>query len=323
MPIDLFSVDNHLLQPARKTRVRWPRQAGGLYPFAVMLFSGFVPSIGTILFLFPLLSFSAAHFAGWEPFFDPAQEQFIRLVAGFLPIYFWVWLWLAIFERRRFRTIGLKSRFPLKEYGRGLFVGLLMFSTSIGLLAIFGFVTVETASLEQNGWMILQGAGLLLVAWMIQGAAEEVLIRGFLMPILSVRYGTLLGILLSSLLFALLHLLNPNVSLIAILNLFLFGVFAALYALYEEGLWGVFSIHAIWNWAQGNLYGFEVSGMEIRSAIIFDLKEIGPDWFTGGLFGPEGGIAVTVVLLLSSLVVVVADRQRTRVVSPKEGLSRD
>ena len=310
MSHNLLAEDNQLLQLARQARLRWPRQGMMLYPVAVLLFSGFVPSVGAIFFLFPLLALFRILFAGWNPFFEPTHELFIQLIAGFLPIYFWVWVWLAIFERRAFWTIGLKSRNFVKEYGRGLFVGLLMFSSSIGLLALFGFVTIEANSLEQINWMTLQGAGLLFVAWVVQGAAEEVLTRGFLLPILSRRYGTLTGILLSSMLFALLHLLNPNVSLIAMLNLFLFGVFAALYVLYERGLWGIFAIHTIWNWAQGNLYGFEVSGMEIHSAIIINLKEIGPDWFTGGLFGPEGGAAVTAVLLLSSAAILVADKRR-------------
>ena len=99
------------------------------------------------------------------------------------------------------------------------------------------------------------------------------------------------------------HALNPNLSLIALLNLFLFGLFAALYTLYEGGLWGVFSIHAVWNWAQGNIFGFEVSGQLAPGGTMFNLMETGPDVITGGPFGPEGGLAVTIVLLVGCGVV--------------------
>ena len=116
--------------------------------------------------------------------------------------------------------------------------------------------------------------------------------------------------LLPSLVFAALHLLNPNLGLIPLLNLALFGIFAALFALYEGGLWGVFAIHSAWNWAQGNLFGFEVSGSPAGSTVIFDMMEVGPDWLTGGAFGPEGGLAVTAVLIAGSLLVWLANTQR-------------
>jgi membrane protease YdiL (CAAX protease family) len=107
------------------------------------------------------------------------------------------------------------------------------------------------------------------------------------------------GIIISSVIFTIMHALNPNLSFVAILNLFLFGLFAALYALFEGGLWGVFSIHAAWNWMQGNVFGFEVSGGFAPGGTIFDLMEVGPDVITGGPFGPEGGLSVTVVLVVS------------------------
>jgi membrane protease YdiL (CAAX protease family) len=110
-------------------------------------------------------------------------------------------------------------------------------------------------------------------------------------------------VIISSLVFAVLHSLNPNLSPVAILNLALFGLFTALYALYERGLWGVFSLHSVWNWAQGNLLGFEVSGMAPPGGTLFDLMEVGPDIITGGPFGPEGGLSVTAVLIISCLVV--------------------
>ena len=127
------------------------------------------------------------------------------------------------------------------------------------------------------------------------------------------------GVLISSLLFMMLHLLNPNLSVIGLLNLFLFGLFAALFALYEGGLWGVFAIHTVWNWAQGNIFGFEVSGTEVSGAIILNLAETGPDWLTGGAFGPEGGLVVTAILLVSSFLVWLANWRRAK--SQSQGVS--
>jgi hypothetical protein len=65
----------------------------------------------------------------------------------------------------------------------------------------------------------------------------------------------------------------------------------------------VFGIHAVWNWAQGNLFGFEVSGQAAAGGTLFNFMEIGPDVITGGPFGPEGGLAVTIVLIISCALV--------------------
>jgi hypothetical protein len=144
------------------------------------------------------------------------------------------------------------------------------------------------------------------VGWLVQGAAEEALTRGFLLPTVAVRWGVVPGILLSSLVFAALHLLNPHLTPIGQLNLFLFGVFAALYALWEGSLWGVCAIHGAWNWVQSSVYGFAVSGQGQQTATLLDLREVGHDWMTGGAFGPEGGLAVTLVLLSGCALVWVA-----------------
>jgi hypothetical protein len=185
----------------------------------------------------------------------------------------------------------------IKPYLRGLGIGALLFVSVILLLSLFGFLETENRSAGQMWWITLGGTVLVLTGWAIQGAAEEILLRGFLMPILSIHWRPAIGVIFSALFFSALHLLNPNITLISVLNLFLFGLFTALYALWEGGLWGVFAIHAIWNWAQGNIFGLSVSGLDLHSSVLFDLMEAGPDWVTGGYFGPEGGIIVTLILL--------------------------
>ena len=205
----------------------------------------------------------------------------------------------------------------LRRYVRGLVVGLIMFTAVIGFLALFDAVITETPLAGRFSLTAVAGALLIFCGWMIQGAAEELLARGFLLPVLGTRWGPLVGVIVSSLFFALLHLANPYISVLSLLNLTLFGLFAALYALHEGALWGIFAIHAVWNWAQGNLYGFSVSGLEIvNDVVLFDLIEDGPDWLTGGLFGPEGGLVVTLVLIISILLVWFAGRRGGNKIAP-------
>lgn len=225
-------------------------------------------------------------------------ELVILLGLTFAPIFLILWLWLALFEKRPLWTIGLERQGALSKYLRGVLVGLVMFAFTVGLAGALGYIALEEGVPQSQGIAALGGVLLMLLGWLVQGAAEEALTRGWLLPVIGARYKPGWGIVISAIIFAVYHSLNPNLNPIAVLNLFLFGVFTALYALYEGGLWGVFGLHSAWNWAQGNLFGFEVSGMPLVGVTLFNFMEVGPDVITGGPFGPEGGLVVTVILLL-------------------------
>ena len=137
---------------------------------------------------------------------------------------------------------------------------------------------------------------------LIQGATEEIIVRGWLFPVLSVRSRIWVGIIVTSFLFGFLHLLNPGITILSISNIILVGVFAALYVLKEDGLWGICAWHSIWNWAQYNVYGFAVSGTTVYSTPIFKSITNGPETLHGGTFGIEGSIITTIMLTVASIV---------------------
>lgn len=308
----LLNPSNHLFELARRGR-RLPHLI-----LAIVLGFVFVllaQMVGGIPFLMIMavgqqlpLDNPEALTASLQP--DTALEQTLFLVMLFTPIFLLLWLWLALFEKRPFWTIGLEWAGAGWKYARGLGVGLVMFGAAAGLMAVLGYVEQETGERQAQGAAALGGVLLVLLGWVVQGAAEEAIARGWLLPVIGARYRPGLGVVLSALVFAVYHSLNPNLSPVAVLNLFLFGLFAALYALFESGLWGVFALHTAWNWSQGNLFGFEVSGAEPAGGMLVNLAETGPDALTGGAFGPEGGLLVTLVLLVASAVVWLICQRR-------------
>jgi uncharacterized protein len=227
-----------------------------------------------------------------------------QLVSAFILVYFILWLWVALVEKRPFWTMGYQLKDVIFQYARGFFIGTLMFAGSVGILAAFGAVAFEQGDPSQVGFAALGGVLLVLFGWIIQGGAEEALIRGWALPVIGARYKPWIGLLVSSIIFAVLHGLNPNLSAIALVNLALFGVFAGLYAMREGSLWGISALHSVWNWVQGNFFGFQVSGTDAGGGTLINLMETGEDWLTGGAFGPEGGLAVTAVLVFSIAVVL-------------------
>lgn len=308
----ILSPNNHLFQLARLGR-RLPHLILAIFMTFVFVFLAQLTGGTLAIILILLLSVMAGENIAFDPndpntlmeviLPDTALEQTLLLIFSFGPIFLILWAWVALVEKRPFWTMGLERAGAGWKYVRGLLVGLVMFVAAVGISAAFGYVAVEEGNSQPQGVVALGGVLLVLLGWVVQGAGEELLTRGWLLPVVGARYNPVLGLIVSSLVFAVLHSLNPNLSPVAILNLALFGLFTTLYALYERGLWGVFSIHSIWNWAQGNLFGFEVSGMNSPGGTLFDLMEVGPDVVTGGPFGPEGGLAVTAVLIISCLAV--------------------
>ena len=300
---NLFSPGNHLIALARRGR-RLPHWLlllpVSIVATVVMAVLGSIPAVVLLILLGP----------GDGSALGDALQQVIQLVGGTALIFVFIWAWLRLYDGRPFWTIGLERAGAALKYARGLLVGLALFGGAVALLALFGLVGGERGNPALQGAPALGGVLLVALGWLVQGASEEILCRGWIMQSLGARYRPWLGVLVSSLVFAALHLLNPNLSAIAIVNLFLFGLFAAVYALWEGGLWGVFAIHSVWNWAQGNLFGFEVSGTAPAGGTLFNLQETGADLVTGGPFGPEGGLAVSAVLLLGIGVVLLLSRRR-------------
>lgn len=228
----------------------------------------------------------------------------MQLISAFILIYVILWAWLKWVEKRPFWTLGYEMKNAFTQYGRGFLFGALMFAGSVGILALFGSVSFEQGDPSKQGFAAVMGVTLVLIGWVVQGGAEEVLMRGWVLPVIGARYKPWLGLVISSLIFALLHGLNPNLSIIALVNLTLFGLFAGLYAMREGSMWGISALHSVWNWVQGNFFGFQVSGTDAEGGTLINLMETGTDWLTGGEFGPEGGLAVTAVLVIGILVVL-------------------
>jgi hypothetical protein len=217
-------------------------------------------------------------------------------------------MWTRFLERRPLWTIGFQPGGILRKYLRGLAIGFVMCVVPLLIQAIFGFLLYEEGPPAQQGLAAFGGVVVVFLGWMVQGAAEEALTRGWLMQTIGARNRPWIGVLVSSLVLVLLHGLNPNISVLAFVNLFLFSLFAAAYTLCEDSLWGICAWHSIWNWALGNVFGLAVSGTTAAGGIVLNLRENGPDLITGGTFGPEGGLAVSAVLLAGIVVLVLSAR---------------
>ena len=228
--------------------------------------------------------------------------QFVQLIAFGL-ISSLVFIWVQAIEGREIVTLGFYKESWLAKYASGLLIGLLMMSTVVFILYIFGFITIETKSLQPVGIAALLNISIILIGWLIQGATEEIVTRGWLMNVLGARYNIMVGLILSSVFFALIHSENPGINYVAMLNIVLVGILLGLIVINTGSLWVACGIHSAWNFAQGNIFGFQVSGNDVGIGSIVDLNLVGNEFITGGQFGPEAGMVCSFVIL--ALIVIM------------------
>lgn len=211
-----------------------------------------------------------------------------------------VLLYVHFIEKRKLYTMGLTRTSVFSEYGIGLAVGIVMFSAVIGLNVLFGGLSYAGALRNGGIAMVL----FMFLGYIVQGASEELLCRGYFFVSAARRSSLLVAMLANSVLFALLHAANVGISWLALLNLLLFGIFASFYMVRRGNIWGICAIHTMWNFAQGNIFGLQVSGTGSTASIFSFVGDDGKAWINGGSFGPEGGICVTIVLLISILILL-------------------
>lgn len=195
-------------------------------------------------------------------------------------------------ERRPLRTMGLTKQHFLRHYLCGALLGTALFAAVV----LIAFLTGAVSFTGVPGFSSLPAALLLIIGWMMQGFSEEVTFRGWLMTTLGTNRKPWTAVIISALCFAAAHLGNDGVSVMAFLNLTLYGIAMSLLMIRTDSIWMCAALHSAWNWAQGNLFGLPVSGIPAGNTLLWFSLDNAPAWLTGGAFGLEAGIGTTAVL---------------------------
>ena len=220
-------------------------------------------------------------------------------------------VWVKVIEKNSLSSLGFVKRNWLKYLGWGILLSLLQMGMIALVYQVGGIGTFELNELSLEPILFILG---LFPFWLLQGGTEEVATRGWLLTRIAARTNLPLAIGISSSLFGILHLGNSGVTFLSVLNIILDGVLAGLLFIYTDSIWLVVAQHGTWNYVQGNLLGFQVSGTGADASIFSFTMGSGPDWLTGGAFGAEGSIITTLVLLLSVLIVYLLGERNERAV---------
>ncbi len=159
-------------------------------------------------------------------------------------------------EVRPVSSMGIKKKKLVRHYLTGLLTGIVMMTAITLLSVLFGANSISLCKNINLGLILLY-----LLGFFIQGMSEEFIFRGYFMTTIGGYHSPLLAVGISSAAFALAHVANPGFNVLSCINLVLFGVFAGMYMICSDNIWGVCGIHSVWNLMQGNFYGISVSGI--------------------------------------------------------------
>jgi membrane protease YdiL (CAAX protease family) len=217
---------------------------------------------------------------------------------------------LRLVDHRPFKSVGLPLHPRLGvEWGQGIFLGLLMISLVFIVEYALGYIHLQwrgdSASAIETSFIMT----LLMFIWF--GFGEELLFRGYLFQTLIEGTNRYIAILIMSVLFGAAHIANPNATPLGVANTVLAGVWLSVAYLKTRTLWFPTALHATWNFFQGFVFSFPVSGLHVGGGSLFVLEQGGPDWVTGGSYGPEAGVLTTLVLLAAIAYVLKSSSIRT------------
>ena len=213
-----------------------------------------------------------------------------------------------VFERKPLGMIGLAFH-PAwgKELRTGLGIGTIMM-VLVGAaefsLALTRFAWSQLPATSELAY----GAGTFLIL-LISATNEELVFRGYPFQKLVESLGAAGAVALASVCFGLMHLGNPDHTLLSTINTMLVGVPLSIAYLRTRALWMPVGIHFAWNYVQGFIFGLPVSGFRLPAAILRPRAQ-GGAWLTGAAYGPEGGLLCTLVVVGAGLFLFLSSRIR-------------
>ncbi len=210
---------------------------------------------------------------------------------------------LKVIDHRPLHSVGLPfhSRLGI-EIVQGLLLSFLMISAVFLAEYLLGYIHITWRGLSLSTIGVSLSTMLLVFLWF--GFGEELLFRGYLFQTLIEGSNKYIAIILLSVLFGSAHIGNPNVSVLAVINTILAGIWLSVAYLKTRTLWFPTALHATWNFFQGYVYSFPVSGLNLENRSLFFLQQLGPNWITGGSYGPEGGILTSIVVFVATIFIL-------------------
>ena len=234
-----------------------------------------------IVGIFQIIGYIIAGISFEEELQPTTTQSFILTIATLLATLTVLYVFMRFVEKRKFEELGLKIKDRGFDFLAGIIIGLIVMATGFFLLIVLNEINVQNFNLDLEEVLLSIGV------FTAVSISEELLCRGYIQRNLMYSFNNYIALIVSSLLFALAHSFNPNLSWIALAGLFGAGILLGLSYIYTKNLWFPISLHFSWNLFQA-YFGFNVSGQEFYSIVEFNIAE--ENILNGGKFGFEASI---------------------------------
>ncbi|MEN8137179.1 MAG: CPBP family intramembrane glutamic endopeptidase [Bacteroidota bacterium] len=222
-------------------------------------------------------------------------NSIVYLTVSMISAFILIGIYRKFIDKKDFFSMGFSIKDRMFDFFLGFSLGIFLLFIGFFILIVSG--NTEVTSIEfKPEWLLGYTVFFILVS-----LHEEVLVRGYLLNSLMSVSNKYFALLLSSLIFSALHLMNPGISTVSFINIVLAGLLLGSSYIHSKNLWFPLAFHFSWNFFQGPILGFEVSGHDINSFISQNISN--NDLITGGIFGFEGSVITTVLLALSIVAV--------------------
>jgi membrane protease YdiL (CAAX protease family) len=264
-------------------------RSGWRLAYYILLFFGVYFTVGMVTAVITLIQ-------------DTSEQTLLLISTGLSAVGFTLITWMVRqrIDRRSFASLGLEiKRTSWQDLGFGVLLGAgLMGLIFVSQLAI-GWLVVEGTAFDIGIGEAATGIMAALILMILVGYYEELVFRGYILQNLIEGSGLVWALLISSILFGGLHLINPNATGFSLASITGAGLLMAYGWIATGRLWLPIGLHIAWNFFQGAVFGFPVSGIPIEG--LLHIQDAGPAWLTGGEFGPEGGLIVLPAMALGAL----------------------
>jgi len=201
-----------------------------------------------------------------------------------------LWGCMKLLDKEKLINVGLHLKGRLVEGLIGVLAGALIMC--LGFVVLLGMDEIKFSEFNFNGSELL----ISVLTFAFVAIMEELLCRGYILKNLMGSFNKYVALIVSSVLFALIHGANPNIDAFALFNLFLAGLFLGISYIHTKNLWFPIALHFSWNLFQ-TMVGFNVSGQDVYSVVEFSMTD--KNIINGGDFGFEGSVFAVAVMIIS------------------------
>jgi len=214
-------------------------------------------------------------------------RMIILLAISVLTVYFFQ----KKIDKQNLISHGFQLKNNLSHAVVGFALGLLLSGT--GTFILIGNHNLQWTGIEYNTIALLTGFGVMVMV----AFSEELVFRGYILSNLLLSMNKWMALIYSALIFTLFHISNPGINILAIVNIFLAGLLLGINYIFTKNLWYSLLFHFAWNFYQGSILGYKVSGISLQPLLAQQLT--GQSIMTGGTFGFEGSVVTSVLTLIS------------------------